>query len=845
MGNSFSTFSNSFNAKSINDRLLNTLDVIASDVLFRAKLEDIIKLTNNSHCEKIIALSSDMIKHMNKRTLMYWSNRVANGRSPDSDKYKSWELKTGNIYWSHDKEDFHPDEKRQLCRSIANFYVMLSQLYISILSALDPVFVVNGVERSMFDKYRSNSPIPPDVKISSKGIFHKMYHALQYAFKTDKHVINPNYCSVHKNINSLMDISGVKELQGLYFDRWQINGSLYMSDKNTDLYNNDVLRLYEQFVPPAERTDYSQITRFSDIPVKNTSVNPLCANGALNQPVFLNPGNKKLFNLYDLNIIEMNKFANKKERALLAILNTIFTETDGVIEINPSLTDTKLKQLINDTRGHLVDLYVEGQAFFVNGVKIYANILKQENDYMDIDNPPPEGTFHDHSYKAIQTIENQPEYYNPLLLNIYNNSSEKDKPTSETTKDSSDQSTISANIGQSHQQEQQRQKQRSDQPLTEQQQEQQQQRQKQQQEQRQKQQEQQQEQRQKQQEQQRQKQQEQKPLEESQEQQLTTQQLEESQEQQLTTQQLEKLQKEDQPQPNQPLPTQQLEQSQKEDQPQPNKPLPTQQQPLPTQPNQPNELNQQQTEDQQKQRQQPEQRQQQEQDQREQQQDQREQQQAQEQRDQPPKDPQQQAQEQRQQQQLEQRQKQQQEHRQKQQQEQEQRQKQQQEQRQKQQQDQQEQEQRQKQQQDQVPQQKDQLPVTPIKPQLPVVPTEPKFNILAEMPVRQPIQNPTDDYNNILPNISVNPNIRRSYDSELNIPSLNRDNTKQQDTNPFSHLNLGSYTSMPNSGYVPENEMITTPIGLPPRQLIGGGRYSMFNADDAEVYRSIQYLDTL
>jgi len=418
MGNSFSTFHTSFNASSINNKLLDTLDVIASDLLFRSKLEDIIKLTKQSQCEKIIALSSDMLKGMNKTTLEYWSDRVKKGRKNVSPELDAWGLKKDTIIWTTADNMPNPEEKIQLCRSISTFYVMISQLYISILSALDPVYILNGVEHSLFSRYRSSSPIPPDVKISAKGIFHKMYDALANDFINNNNVLNPNYCNVHKDINSLMDISGVKELQGLYFDRWQINGSLYISEQNTDLYNKDVHRLYEQFVPPDERVDDpSQIKQFSDIPVKNTLLNPLCSSGVLKQPVFQTKRNRRLFRLYSENLQEMGRFAKKKEGMFLAILNTVFTNTNGAVGINPELTDIKLRKLINYTRRQLVDMYVEGQAFFVNGIKIYANILKEEPE---VTSENPIDTIHDHTYNPIDSVEASQKYYNPVLLNVYN-----------------------------------------------------------------------------------------------------------------------------------------------------------------------------------------------------------------------------------------------------------------------------------------------------------------------------------------------------------------------------------------------------------------------------------------
>jgi hypothetical protein len=63
-------------------------------------------------------------------------------------------------------------------------------------------------------------------------------------------------------------------------------------------------------------------------------------------------------------------------------------------------------------------------------------------------------------------------------------------------------------------------------------------------------------------------------------------------------------------------------------------------------------------------------------------------------------------------------------------------------------------------------------------------------------------------------NMFGNPN---KPESSMNTNNMNID---EEELTPFSHLKLGSYTTLPNSGFVDEEEMITTPIGLPPRQLI-------------------------
>ena len=364
-------------------------------------------------------VTSNLLKtQFDDRVLKYWAIRIDKGHNSD-DEIHGLEKTENHIYWT--KSINNPD-KEQMCISISTFYFKIAQLYISILSALDPVYLINGVEYPMFSSYIKKNIPTNGSQISINGILHKKYEALRHRFEPEREMINPSYCNIHKNIHTILDIEGVKELQNLYFDRWDLNGALNMSEKNQDLYRKDSMEFQNKFVPSNVRKG---VSRFSDIHIYDTNVNPFCTDGTLKKPVYQNTQNTQLFADYATNLAEMAKYAKNIEYQLLNILNTIFiTTSENILKINPSINDEALDQLIDKTRTILVDMYVSGQEFYTNGIKIYANILKRENN---MDESPFQilyGVNPDNIYTDTRLTPGQPIFFSKFLEDIEKQSPE-------------------------------------------------------------------------------------------------------------------------------------------------------------------------------------------------------------------------------------------------------------------------------------------------------------------------------------------------------------------------------------------------------------------------------------
>jgi hypothetical protein len=68
---------------------------------------------------------------------------------------------------------------------------------------------------------------------------------------------------------------------------------------------------------------------------------------------------------------------NQKQQELLSILNQIFAlETDqDIVRIHPELTEQKLQELIVETRGYIIELYINCETDFLHGLQIYEAIV--------------------------------------------------------------------------------------------------------------------------------------------------------------------------------------------------------------------------------------------------------------------------------------------------------------------------------------------------------------------------------------------------------------------------------------------------------------------------------------
>ena len=186
---------------------------------------------------------------------------------------------------------------------------------------------------------------------------------------------------------ALTDEIGIPELEALYFDVYNFKKGVFdqKSKESEGQYNKDVATFYKTFslsekVPP-------EIKKFSDIKLKDFHNQPLCndKNSPWAKSYHSTPNHKdfELFKTYAKHITDMT-FKNKQnEQKLVTIVDQIFAywidpETKvKQLTIDPQLTYEKLDKLIPETRDIIVQLYVECEKDFQEGLNILEAIIKK------------------------------------------------------------------------------------------------------------------------------------------------------------------------------------------------------------------------------------------------------------------------------------------------------------------------------------------------------------------------------------------------------------------------------------------------------------------------------------
>jgi len=204
-------------------------------------------------------------------------------------------------------------------------------------------------------------------------------------------VVNPDLCSTHSS-SSLMDEPGMKELQELYYDKYDYSTGKFigMTENTAKQYKNDLKIFYIAFTGKKEMP--SEITKFSDIKVRSYQNEKGCqGSNAPFKKAFVGSvkgkdkkGNSSLFYQYAMNLKEMILNTNENQNELLSILFQIFKfvvdpySGEKKVRINPNLTEELLNQLTDQTRRLIIELYVKCEEDYVKGIKLFEAIVESK-----------------------------------------------------------------------------------------------------------------------------------------------------------------------------------------------------------------------------------------------------------------------------------------------------------------------------------------------------------------------------------------------------------------------------------------------------------------------------------
>ncbi|HIF03266.1 MAG TPA: hypothetical protein EYQ84_08240 [Nitrospinaceae bacterium] len=186
---------------------------------------------------------------------------------------------------------------------------------------------------------------------------------------------------------ALTDEIGIPELEALYFDVYNFKKGIFddKTDKSQKQYELDVAKFYKTFaatdkVPP-------EIKKFSDIKLKDFHTQPLCndKDSPWSKSYHATPNNKDfdLFQKYAKHITDMTLKNKQNEQKLVAIIDQMFaywidpSTKVKELTIDPELTYEKLDKLIPETRDIIIQLYVECEKDFQEGLNMLEAIIKK------------------------------------------------------------------------------------------------------------------------------------------------------------------------------------------------------------------------------------------------------------------------------------------------------------------------------------------------------------------------------------------------------------------------------------------------------------------------------------
>jgi hypothetical protein len=166
MGNAQSQKKSNKGSMYFNEELIDSIDLLASKLIFEQSFQDLKQLQNPSYCEEVSILTQQLLKKkLNKKTLSMVSNRIKYGTQDlfiiDKQGFKQLKNISDRGY-----------EKDVLCLNVSKFYTKIFQAYSAIVGAINPVYVYTDPEgtrqiRTVMDEISMENKSKADIGLRS------------------------------------------------------------------------------------------------------------------------------------------------------------------------------------------------------------------------------------------------------------------------------------------------------------------------------------------------------------------------------------------------------------------------------------------------------------------------------------------------------------------------------------------------------------------------------------------------------------------------------------------------------------------------------------------------------
>ena len=449
----------------------NVLDILATKYILTQNFQDMVKLSNPEYCNKLVILTSDIIKKfLKEREIKFLSHRVKDG----VERVLSQEAKV--IYLSTNKltkqkkndikndemeRELHPtynttgeeihsnpsveylqknynadlgnqktllseldvknkEDKDSMCKGIAKFYIKIAHLFAAIHKAVNPIYKFGTSEYSLMNKLK----IPKGAKVSmgERSLCSRRINALKSEkVETSKLKVGIKNCNLNKktttksinsnvldNINSKFGDSiesgkllgeeiGIPQLDKLYHDIYNFKKGKFtgMSPQSRKDYEKDLKLFYKTFTGKDDykKWNKSRQRKFSDIELKAYHKEDACKDVNSDwRKTYVGDEDNILFKKFAENIKNMLKKTNTNQQNLLTILDELFVWIEPpsgieggdksikskLVTINPKLNDKKLQDVVVKTRKLIIDIYLQCEKDYQEGLKIFKAIADEK-----------------------------------------------------------------------------------------------------------------------------------------------------------------------------------------------------------------------------------------------------------------------------------------------------------------------------------------------------------------------------------------------------------------------------------------------------------------------------------
>lgn len=328
--------------------VIRKLNDIATHYILTMDFESLKNLHDQKYCDKLVVLTSNIMEqNVSDMEIKDIAFRI---RDKDKDM---------------DKDTDQTPDKKALCLHISKFYVKVAHIFSAILLTLNPVYTYtdsngNKVTQNIMDK--DKIPANANAVIESTGLCANRIQTLSEA------------SSSSSSKKSSCRLQEIPELIELYYDSdydMETGTFLGMEPETETIFKEDLHRFYRAFTQ--NDTVPESIQKFSDIKVKDYS----CSDSSSQTPPLPSSHKGKLFHTYAENLKKMIHNVHEKQKQLMDIIDSIFETKKGKdIHIHSNLTNKKLQELIVKTRNIILELYLQCETDFAEGVQLHEAITE-------------------------------------------------------------------------------------------------------------------------------------------------------------------------------------------------------------------------------------------------------------------------------------------------------------------------------------------------------------------------------------------------------------------------------------------------------------------------------------